>query len=62
MASWQFKFSELTFRDLLVLYAARKKTPNFAQGVDLLTVLQEKLRKTEEKTRKNLGTPGSYFL
>jgi hypothetical protein len=34
MASWQFKFSELTFRDLLVLYAARKKTPNFASKVN----------------------------
>ena len=43
-------------------HAYDKKTPKFAQGLDFLRFLKGKSRKTEETTRKKLGTPGSEFL
>ena len=43
-------------------YAFDKKTPDLAQGLDFLRFWKGKPRETEEKTRKNLGTPGSKFL
>ena len=43
-------------------YAFDKKTPDLAQGLDFLRFWKGKPRKTNEKARKNLGTPGSKFL
>ena len=43
-------------------YAYDNKTLNFAQGLDFLSFLKGKRRKTKESIRKNLGIPGSKFL
>ena len=54
-------YNQILNATLYTPYAYDKKTPNFAQDLDLLRFLKEKLRKTEEHTKNKLGTPGSYF-